>query len=102
MYAAPIYGQSYHETTFLSLLKTYLFSTYFGFLRNKILCGNMIINEIYTWITRKKETNLMLRRKVRSFTFLMKQRKNLKSIEYIEFTLTFRNIEDKTGRCNGE
>jgi hypothetical protein len=92
MYIEPIYGQSYHETTFLSLLKTYLSSA----------CGNMTMNEIYTWITRKKGINLMLRRKVRTLTFLWKQRKNLKYIEYIEFTLTFRNIRHKTGRCNEE
>ena len=108
MYIEPIYGQSYHETTFLSLLKTYLSSTCFGFLRKTILetqkelCGNMTMNEIYTWITRKKGINLMLRRKVRTLTFLRKQRKNLKYIEYIEFTLTFRNIKHKTGRCNEE
>ena len=83
MYTAPIYGQSYHETTFVSLFKTYLFSTCFGFLMNKVLetqnewYGNKTMNEIFTWIARKKETNLMFRRKVRALTFLMKQRKNL-------------------------
>ena len=37
----------------------------------------MTMNEIYTWITRKKGINLMLRRKVRTLVFIEETKKEL-------------------------